>query len=241
MSDYNFFNRWGGVNAHPNTPNEYNENSVLYTLELFLLGLAINQHDIGLEKMLTHLIGEKLYNKKTNMFNNIAHEVAPDNPDRFISHDNLTAIAVFSKLIGATWHEKIFKEIKLGTYDNISGKFNPMRVLHPRDYIFYGILAGDPWCKIMSPILEATGYLTFKDEYKVRNGNKIVKTDNELLWWCRFHVYSGSKSLRKYAERRIIERFGTWNNVFRTYFKHIEHPIRKIVDRYPINMFPEYH
>jgi len=128
---------------------------------------------------------------------------------RTISHDNLTAIASFSFLIGENFHKDIYEHGKRNfwRFDNVYPE-NPRlsRVLHPRDILFISLVGGGCIARNIArfslPILCLIQILSCIKTYKIRpklherignffrtgkweEGRRIIHTDGKILTFVR--------------------------------------------------------
>lgn len=219
-----FINKYGMINAH--SLDIVSENTILFTLEYILLNPPDKS---SMEKKLENFIADcetmpGLYNQQPGL---------TFGKDRYMSHDTLTAIVAYSHLKGYNYHKKIWNHLKSHwfTYDNITAKTNFSRIMHPRDILYYGYCAGNPICILLYPLLALFMIITCLQSYKVRNGNKILKTDGKLISWVRCKCSSLNLTMKSLTFLlKLNSQFGNWNNVFRIYFKELEHPIRKLLD-----------
>lgn len=149
------------------------------------------------------------------------------NSDIYMSHDQLTAIMCFSYDQNMYMHKEIWAEIKKQhlTYNNIGD--GATRLLHPRDIIFYGYLAGSWWCKCLLPLAVALFFISLKS-HKLIDGRLIPKTDDELLNFVRFACLKDKSKvwnlLWKAYCYKVKREFGNYHTVFKIYFKDPEHP-----------------
>jgi hypothetical protein len=220
-----FRDKYGLLSTNGNSE----ENSFLWTVELFVVLKKKGECTSALEHTINQSIkkmdlGKGLYKQ--------APHLSPDsnNKDTYMSHDQLTALCVFFKLTGQENKIKeINKAFKFGiSYNNVDSKFRPF---HPRDLIFYKILSGSILAWLFLPLLLLITIETFFREYKVRNNNKIIKTDGEILYYIKREASSCFKLVNSYCEKRVKERFGTWDKLFAVYFKDSEFPINKIENK----------
>ena len=150
--------------------------------------------------------------------------------DSYMSHDQLTAIVCYLKIRGRKDKIKeILKACKLGvSYNNVDNKY---RFLHPRDIIFYNIMGGSLVAWLFLPLLWLITIVTFSQEIKTRNGVDLKKTDGEILYYIKRECTRAFKPVNFYCEARVRQRFGSWDNLFHTYFKESNHPINLIQDK----------
>lgn len=205
------------------------ENSFLWTVELLVIqkkkGLdyskTIGVIESALEKM--HL-GNGVYKQAPHL------DPDPENKDTYMSHDQLTAILVYFKITNQ--HNKIreiISNFRYGiSYNNVDNSF---RFFHPRDLIFYYLLNNRKLALLFLPLLWLITIETFFSEYKVRGGVKIPKTDGEILYYIKRESSDCFRAIDAYCEHRVKQRFGTWDNLFKVYFKPALHPINLIKEK----------
>lgn len=169
---------------------------------------------------------------------------------RTISHDNLNAIACFSKAFGLIFHEDIVKygNSHMWRFDNVYPE-NPRvaRTMHPRDIIFWSFLAKKWWAKVFiwEPLLECI--LTCCKTYDIK-----PKLHERIWYWFTRKEYTPWKqistsgkllaftrlfALRKTWYGRLTWKICTgfidkhfedgWKTCFDIYFQNPNHPIRK--------------
>lgn len=171
------------------------ENTILYSVEYVVLSEILGRDSSEMQENIIKYI-ELMRNHKTNRFNNIPG--VTEGPDKYISHDQYTSLCAFSAYFGLDYHKEFWKGVKFGTYDNITGKFNIKRMLHPRDLIYIGYLNDNKICKLLMPLLCLITIQSFGSVYKVRptfwnwmlsgfkgERRKMVKTEGELIGLVR--------------------------------------------------------
>lgn len=232
---------------------ETEENSLLWTAQNIILTEKANEDSeprtAAFRRAVNRCrISEGVYNQNPKY-----SEYEPENPhDKYMSHDQLTAICSMSYKHGVYHHVDIWNEIKRQKfrYDNVNPEApNWSRLLHPRDIIYIGLLNNSLICRALKPVLDLMILVTFLTHYKVRpiwyhrlwayltTRNRVpvakyVKTDGELLSYVRFNCYDMGL-IAKICNWLITKRFGSWTKVFSTYFKveyHINNVLAKRVD-----------
>lgn len=220
----NYFNKYGLLNAQPcNSNSEAEENSLLFTgLYLIFLKRSGYSYVKLLNKYIEFVelcrVGDGLFNQTPN----------PGPNDLHMSHDTLTGLVSVSIEFSLNYHTEIWKELKRQNlrYDNVSPN-SPKRWLHPRDIIFYGICANSTICKLLSPILWIIHAIACIQKYKVRNGNKIWKTDGKILTFLRCQILNWKASIKIYGLfNKLFAGFKNWFHVFSVYYKK-DHPVLK--------------
>ena len=219
-----YFNKHGLLNAK--STDDVSENTVLFTAEYILL---LEERGLPYEELLEKwckyvdscCIQDGLYRPPTEV------------SDVYMSHDSLTGIVTLSHKFGLDYHTKIWGYLKShwGTYDNITGKVNFKRFYHPRDLLYYGRCSGNLICKMLYPILFLIMVVSSLQSYKIRGGNKIIKTDGKILNWVR--CKGSNLNLTFKVLTLIISKnsyFQSWKNIFKIYFDE-SHPINKLIER----------
>ncbi len=175
----------------------------------------------GLLSIFDHRIGSF---EKTHYIDNLLGNGFRANHDRLwgshFSHDNMTGLYCLYK-----------NRMLLGKLSKLPiAKWNNRWWLHPKDLAFYF------WCHY--PRL---GYLTLWiaslamiisciQKYKVRNGQRIIKTDGKLLAFLRcrsFNLTLTYAICTFFIERH--EYFNSWNDVAKKYFQEEGHPLRELI------------
>lgn len=185
------------------------ENTLLFSVENYLL----ERKDVYYADMLYFI--SQLGGSVTEPYNNLPGLTS--GKDKYTSHDQLTALAVFSLAMKRDFHKHIWSWLKSHwfSYDNISKKTNFKRIMHPKDILFYGYCAGSIPCAIMLPLLSIMLMVScFGDD-----SNGPMKT------WVRC---KGAKmKITYWLCTKIIKHnkyFGSWKKVFNTYFPDENHP-----------------
>lgn len=202
---------YGLLNPEKNTPTE---NAILVTLQYDLLNKAhlLLTYSLILRYFQTttdHLYTQTHYGKKAD------HGEEGLEPN---SHDNITAIAVTMKLIGAEHRVKgmwSYMLRNLFTYDFRSpNKINVKRILHPRDIIFYGYLARNPVCILLMPLLIIPMLFSCLKPKE--------KTSGKLLWWLRCHCLPKPFFW-------LFHKLVDYKEAFRIYYYQEGHPIKELL------------
>lgn len=203
---YNHINKYSLINA---TGDEgVSENTLLFSVENLFMGNS----DVKLDDIILFI--EKL-EVEEGLYNNLPSLVI--GKDKFMSHDNITAIVSLSKQKGMSYHKLIWEWLKshLMTYDNISKKTSLRRILHPRDMIYYGYCADSTLCRFLLPLLciiMLISCLGKGSSGKMLNYVRCKGAGLKVTFWLCTQIIK----LNKY--------FGSWKKVFNTYFPCTDHP-----------------
>lgn len=145
-----------------------------------------------------------------------------------VSHDNLTAIIAGSYFFN---HPQVARQVwkylksKLFTYNSETKKIDFKRIMHPRDIIYYGAMAGNRMCKLLLPLVGLTNIWSC-----LRGKNK---TSGKLLAYVRNICYRDStvmKITHKICTFIINRKYGKegWHGAFKIYFSKPGHPTAEI-------------
>lgn len=198
------------------------ENGVLFTAEFYALlanaGFQFGAGDIRV--LLDNQIYKPGERRKT-----------PGLDDDHYSHDNDTGFRTAACLLAEYYDDDSYRrKMFLGDYwKNFPGQS------HPRDFGFRMATKGGFWRVLAVPFLWITSvamFISCFQDYKVRNENKILKTDGKLLAWLRCQALCMPITFKICSA--IIRRnkeFGSWKRCFEMYFKVPQHPNRLFADR----------
>jgi hypothetical protein len=166
--------------------------------------------------------------------------------EEFLSRDQLISIFSFSVKNELFFHIDLWREIKRQwfRYNNVQvpntfwEKLTNTRFINPIDLIFYGNCAGCFLWKLLLPILWLAMLFTIMKKWKVRpefykriyytlRGVKyttvqLLATDGKLLTFIQCQAKKWK--IFKLFTFIIKKKFGSWNQVFRTFFPHEDHP-----------------
>jgi len=152
--------------------------------------------------------------------------------DRYMSHDQLTAIFVLSTVNNTNVRFEIWEEIKrqwlrynnVDNTDTVAEKWRNMRWVHPRDLIFYAYCVGSIWGKLLLPFLIIGLMINMWNKKQVNaHGGVFLDTDGKLLTFLRLKALN-STILNKMFDKIVKHRFGSWGFIFKTYFRYNDHP-----------------
>lgn len=204
------------------------ENSFLWTMSLLIV-LLNKGEDVGNLKLTLGIALDDMYLGK-GLYKQAPHLGLNSGHDSYMSHDQLTAIICYLSFIGDKARIKeILKAFKYGvSYNNVDNKFRPY---HPRDLIFYNIMAGSRLAYLFLPLLWLITLYTFIKDTKTRNGRAIKKTDGEILHYTRRSCTNVFKPIDGMCNMLVRRRFGSWDKLFSTYYKDAKHPINKITNK----------
>lgn len=193
----------------------HGENDVVFTAEYYTLVLLHSKNNPMMKENLRGKLSsaiESLLTAKSNF-------VSRDEGQPW-SHDNHTAVIAVSQIFGLNYHTKFFYK---GWW----------RRVHPRDLIFYIHSLGGIWSILMLPfipLLSLIMILGATPSYKNIDGQQVLATDGKLLSWLR--LQTGNYPLTKRVYDSIIkEHYGSWNLIFKTYFKELDHPNRLYAEK----------
>jgi hypothetical protein len=201
-----FWDDNGLLNAY--SEEKYGENSLLYTLEYLLLTNDQATNGLLFSAINRSQISDGLYHQHPTNFDQMAH-------------DQLTAIMCYFYMIKDSRLETVWKEILKQNYHyDIIIPDKPEKLLHPRDVIFYGCLAGNIWARLLSPLLVAMMVITLL--------GKKENTSGKLLWWVR--VMSLRGKIKKWLFLKVAPMLmrQSYKEVFAFYFKDPAHPINRV-------------
>lgn len=165
-------------------------------------------------------------NDKPGQFNPSGEWLDKDSKDAHFSHDNMTGLYCLYYIA----FSKIPSHLPLIT------KY----AKHPRDVLFYSYCHSLKYGGLLMHIIRhllliipCTAMLVSCYQlYKVRNGNKILKTDGKLLTWLRCRTF-GLKKTMWCAEKilKFRKKWRSWDHIFGAYFNRSDHPINQMASR----------
>lgn len=190
-----FHNRYKLLNAHADE--DVSENCLLYSVvHHFLREEQGNPSDNEeFTAICNYIVG--MMNVETGKFNNIPNVTT--GKDRYISHDQFIALCSFSYFHDLEFHKMFWYGINKFTYDNLTGKFNIHRIVHPINYIFVGYLNRNIICTLLMPLFCVLTMFSFHNDVKVRPtfwerlkggfrtpATSMLKTDGQIISFVRF-------------------------------------------------------
>jgi len=217
-----FYDSFGLITEEPTR--ELSENSLLFTVENFFLNPDNERRKTFLSAILD------ICNEGKGIYRQ--HPAKLTGHDKYMSHDQLTAIFCFSYFNKLNAHKTIWKEMvrQFFRYNNVDvpktfkDKIFNKRFLHPRDIIFYGICNKNIFCYLLFPILFLIMFIScWSKKEVIAYGAPALKTDGKLLTFIRVRAL-GWKWLIKFFDFIIEKRFGGWKVIFKTYFRYEDHP-----------------
>lgn len=222
-SNLPFIDSYGMINSRPDEENA--ESSLLWTVENNFLGRSEASTDAIIKAINLCRIRQGIYDQNPS-------SSLPE-ADKYMSHDQLTAICAFSFKNDLSDHKDIWKEIvrQIGRYDNINPESPSWsRFLHPRDIIYYAYLNKNIFGYLFLPILFIILAVSCLSTWKNKE-HTILATDGKLLTWVRCQaVMENSLIWRifyRFATYIISKKFKNgWEGVFNTYFYYPGHPNR---------------
>jgi hypothetical protein len=259
-----YWNKYGLINAYKGE--NVAENCPLFTYEFILIKEQKGEPNKPEREALRSFIeGSKV---RPGLYNQSPEPFSGSREDR-MSHDQLTTICAFSYKYGYEWHKEVWEEIKrqwlrydnVGPTDTFKQKFKNTRFLHPRDIIYIGLLAGNPICKLLSPLLMLIMMSSCKSIWKVRPSldfriiyaikkfkffpKKLVRrmhsTDGKLLTYVRCRSALNIPILAKTYKicSKILKKsdiFKGWNGTFAIYFhSRPDYPINETLKDYSLD------
>lgn len=220
-----FYDDFGLINSRPDEKNS--ENALLFTVEHFFLTKSAQDYENIKESIEASRIGDGLFLQ--HPANTLQGE------DRYMSHDQLTAIVAFSYHNDLDFHKEIWKEIKRQwfRYNNVEvpqtmwEMLTNRRFLHPRDIIFYGYCADSIIFYLTLPLLWIIMIISSFKMKKVRPHGTFIATDGKLLNFVRCKASKKNilwKLVWKLNDYIVRKRIGTLHEVFKIYFPYEDHP-----------------
>ena len=200
-----YHNPYGLINATDQTSQDTNKNSSLWTVEYIL-----KKNDTNLPEAFSLMKYYALCKISNGLYNILPFHVG--NNDDYMTHDNLSGMMVISKKYNLGMHDAIWAEIRQQNwkYNNIEpGKG---LILHPRDIIYFGILAGTKLWYLLWP-------LWFLMIVWAQFG---TSTSGKCLNWLYCHGMGWNWTLKILG---WLMPYKSWALVFGTYFPDPNHPI----------------
>jgi hypothetical protein len=203
-----YWNNWGMLNARSEDPANFNENSALFTAEYILKKDDPNLPEcFAFVKFLAETkISKGLYNQLPRF---------AGNNDDYVSHDQLSSWMLMSKKYNMGIHNDIWAEVKRQgfRYNNITPDSPGLKgLLHPRDIIQYGMIAGSKLWYLLWPLwFLMIVWSQFGQE-----------TSGKCLNWLRCQGMGWNWTLK------VLEwlmPYKDWSSVFAVYFPDPNHPI----------------
>ena len=233
MENSIYFTRRGLLKRIKEEPDAI-ENEFLFGLE-YLLVSDKKESEMILKSLSTFWV--ELIDKGQPFANHIDDEVLKHQPN--LSHDQLTTYFVYYILMYAERENPIWKNIKFFRYAG--------RIVHPRDWIFYGICSNDLRAFFFIPLLYLMLIFTFFRNKTVRTRKTVdekhleiwikrrtTKVSSEMLWFIRMQVFGFFvprivyRVFKKTMLHFINKRFGGLSGLIKTYFwNDKDHPIVK--------------
>jgi len=184
------------------------ENGILFSLEYLLL------NNDKIDFMRFNMLVASLRTEKKGFYQQTPFGMVDNGKKEPMSHDNLTAIMAGSYYYG---NHVVIREVwdylkdHYFTYDS---ETNFRRIMHPRDIIFYGALAGNIVCRLLLPFVLLTNYITCRKAQKHTSGKLLAWVRNKCFYdsW----VMKLSTKLNNLQIRRMYSR--GWITVFGIYF-----------------------
>lgn len=217
-----------------------NENGILFLVYYFylkdILG-TLTDEDIKTYQQI--VINLRTYDENSNQIRGLFDRGAKEslNPDkesiRTISHDNLSAISLFSKMLehsGLAYHKEIadYGREHFWRFDNVyPDKPRWSRIQHPRDIVFWSYIDGKIWSNFFMWFVILNCFISCFSKEKDSQGRYV--TSGRLLTFLRLYPYKNKLWGRltwKICTYAVNKRFQNgWLEVFNIYFGNPEHPI----------------
>ena len=182
----------------------WGENGILFTAEYLRLKQIANNR-------------KTIYDREHGLMA-IEHIRVSENEFRAIdepnSHDNHTAIVSISAQMGFDYHKKFFWK-------------HWWRRIHPRDLVYYLYLKGGVARTLVKPFLFILSAAMIYSCWDTRKKPEGLRTDGKLLAWLRLNTINMPLT-KKICDNLVTTKFGGWHNIFRIYFKDLNHPNVKL-------------
>lgn len=206
----NYWNSYGTLNARSEDINNINENSSYYTVA-YVLKKSLTENQWGSAEVQALLNYYSLCKISDGLYNQLPFHCG--NKDDYMSHDQLTAMMVFSKMFDLSIHEDIWAELKRQHF-----KYNNMEpgkgwIMHPRDPIYYGMLTGSKLWWLLYPLFIL---MIIWSQFG-------TETSGKCLNWFRLVGLGHFRMLRFFEW--LMPKYASWKEVFATYFPDPQHPL----------------
>lgn len=225
-----FYDSFGLINSRPDEVNC--ENALLFTVEHYFMTKSRKDYDNLVKAIEICRVNEQVYLQNPSY----REHGAVIEADNYMSHDQSTAIIMFSWYNGLKYHTELWNEMKRQWffYDNINtpkGIFDNLktrRPIHPRDIILYGSLCGSIICKLLLPILWIIMLVTALKKKKVRPHGTFPALDGKLLNYIRISAQKDTSfmwNLQWKLHTWLMNRnWNGWKAIFALYFPYSNHP-----------------
>lgn len=243
-----FLNDQGLLNSDYKDIRVHDENAILYTLEYVLLidKLSSTEPLLSLSNTLKSSMYE--YIEQCRVSKGRFHQrPKKDCPiGECMSHDQLTAFIVFSKIYGFSFDEEIWQEIKdqkFG-YNDWGVSWKP---LHPRDVVFYGLVCGSKLWWILYPIFLLISMVScFGTYYKRPQIDTVIRKFLATGKWEQQTLIESSAKILTFVRTFCLmpktfkflswwifktSKFNKWSEIFAVYFPNKEHPINLYLNK----------
>jgi hypothetical protein len=207
------------LDKHPDITNS--ENGPLFSAEFHLLYKQVygRLHPYVLDTITA-------INPCKGQYNPSGEWIERDSRDAHFSHDNMTGLYCLYYLAFS----------RIPTALPLMTKY----AKHPRDILFYlyahsleykGLLM-DFIRHLLLIIPSIAMIVSCFQLYKVRDGNRILKTDGKLLTWLRCKTFGLHKTLAACElAMRWRGKWRNWGTIFGIYFRRSDHPINQMASR----------
>lgn len=184
------------------------ENGSLYTVEYLLLCRNYRKLVFRDKYFITKTLESIVLDLFKYIFR-VENNPTSENPTEPFSHDNMTGILSLSYILDRKYHKKFFYKYW-------------WRRIHPRDLGYYLYLY-NPLFKPLLLITSIAMIISCFPSYKIIDGAIVPRTDGKILSWIRLNTVR-MPITAKICTWLIKKQFGSWKNVFSTFFKDKEHP-----------------
>lgn len=204
----------------------YSYNSLLYTVEYILLQQILdpqfNPNNFVTDNPECLITDMKSVLKSMEITPGLFRNYPSEDPASLMSHDNMTALACMSVLLGESYHERLWAQMRSQGYGMVQ-KYNNLadssetRFVHPRDTLFLGMLSGNLICWFFFPVYALMLLLQIPSS----------DTSGKLLSFISLQTMKGNIFFKiLFSLYTFLLRFTTfqnWEAIFLTYFVESEH------------------
>jgi len=180
------------------------DNGILFLVEFYIL-----KHLQGKLTLDDQQNFKRAIDKLETFPNTGTYYQRPDSFENVGSHDNATAIASFSYLVGLSDYQRLTITRKL---------------MHPRDVIFYNYLKGSFIAKLLLPITCLFQIITCLRSKEETSGKLLTFVRTR----CTMDRSIIMRGCAKICDWILAKKYGSkhWHKIFSIYFKNEDHPNR---------------